>query len=122
MTRTINEVNGNPTIVETFPPADRLDRRQPHRIPISNYLELAIRSAPGRLREVPRGAIEEDGFDEEGAFALVNCPCGGHPIARYSIDKCNGCQRYYVCAGPKTFVIYGRMDPPEATVPPDASV
>lgn len=91
---------------------DRLGRKQPRRLPLTHYIELMVRSASDRFREVPRAAIEEDGADDDGPFAMVRCPCGRQPIVRYSIEKCAGCERYYVLCAPTVFVVYGEMDPP----------
>lgn len=99
---------------------DRLGRKQPRQIPISIYAEIASRSQPDRLREIPRAAIVEDGDDEDGHFAMVRCPCGHRPIARYSIAKCNGCERFYVAVAPSVFVLYGEMEPPTRQSAPEA--
>src|SRR5205807_74066 len=99
---------------------DALGRMMPRRVPVSTYIEIALRSQPGRLREVPRAAVEEDGHDDDGPFAMVRCPCGHQPVARYEIAKCSGCERYYVACGPKTFVLYGAMDLPQKSATTDA--
>lgn len=92
---------------------DRIGRKQLRRLPLTLYIELMVRSNSDRLRKVPRSAIEEDGADDDGPFAMVRCPCGRQPIARYSIDKCVGCSRSYVLVMPTVFVMYGAgMDPP----------
>jgi hypothetical protein len=95
---------------------DALGRKQPRRLPLTEYIELMARSAGDRFREIPRVAIEEDGVDDDGPFAMVRCPCGRQPIVRYSIDKCAGCERYYVLCVPSVFVIYGDMEPPSRAV------
>lgn len=95
---------------------DRLGRRLPRKLPLTNYVELAMRSKPERVREIPRSAITEDGVDEEGHFAMVTCPCGRHPIARYQIEKCPGCERFYLLVAPLVFVLYGDMEPPALPV------
>lgn len=94
---------------------DRLGRRLPRRLPVTHYIELAMRSAPERCRQVPRAAIAEDGVDEDGHFAMVECPCGRKPIVRYQIEKCGGCARYYVLTAPTVFVLYGDMVLPGAS-------
>lgn len=112
------------TVEETFPPVDRLGRRDLRRIPISTLLAALGPGLARRLREVPRRAIVEDGADDDGHFAMVACPCGRQPIVRYSIAKCSGCERFYVAVMPSVFVIYGDMTPPEipsAATEPDAS-
>lgn len=91
---------------------DLLGRTFGRRLPMTTYIDLMMRSKPERVREVPRAAIEEDGHDDDGPFAMVKCPCGHQPIAHYCIEKCSGCQRYYLTFGPKVFVIYGDMEPP----------
>lgn len=96
---------------------DRLGRRLPRRLPMTHFIELAVRSKPDRLREVPRRAVADDGVDDDGHFAMVECPCGGKPIVRYPIEKCGGCERYYVLVAPTVFVLYGDMALPGAEAP-----
>lgn len=86
---------------------------EPHRLTWYDY----ARAIPGfaeRVRRVPALAVAEVGDDEEGSFAMVTCPCGGHPIARDSVDKCSGCERYYALVRKTGAVVvfYGNMDLP----------
>lgn len=78
-----------------------------------------MRWIPGlvdRVAVVPPGAIPEQGTDENGSFSFIQCPCGARPVARPEIEKCVGCERYYVVtpdAG-KVIVAYGDMPIPGA--------
>lgn len=92
---------------------DRLGRKQIRRPPLPAYLLIMARIDPTRVREVPQLAIAEDGVDDQGAYALLSCPCGGQPIVREGLEKCVGCERYYTLTAPGCLhVVYGAMEPP----------
>lgn len=103
-----------------FAEYDTLDRKQPRRHGLPDYLLLIARIAPGRVRRVPSSAIEDEGLDDElGDFAFVNCPCGARPVVRDDLEKCNGCERYYVLVERgRVYLTYGAMSPPELPVGP----
>lgn len=93
---------------------DRLGRKQPRRLGLPDYLLLIARLDPNRVRAVPARAIVEEGLDGDGEHALLDCPCGAHPIVRASLDKCSGCERHYALSGPGlVWVAYGAMPVPE---------
>jgi hypothetical protein len=78
-------------------------------------LRLALRTFPAlaaRMRVVPSRAIAEEGEDDEGVFALVECPCGQKPIARSTLTACGGCDRWYLKAT-SVLVLYGDMELPQ---------
>jgi hypothetical protein len=90
---------------------DALGRKVPRKI----GLDLALRRFPAlveRMREVPARAIAEEGEDDEGAFALVECPCGQKPIARSKLTPCSGCERWYL-KETSVLVLYGDMELPQ---------
>jgi hypothetical protein len=90
---------------------DALDRKVPKKIDLG----LAMRAFPAlaaRMRVVPFRAIAEEGEDDEGAFALVECPCGQRPIARSTLTACGGCERWYLKEG-SVLVLYGDMELPQ---------
>lgn len=92
---------------------DLLDRRAPRQLGLPDYLLVVARSEPARVRKVPRQAVVDDGHDDDGDFAFVACPCGARPIARERLERCSGCERYYVLvAAAQVFVTYGEMAPP----------
>lgn len=100
-------------------PRDRLGRKQPTRLDAAMLLEGAALLVGGefvaeRVRAIPERAVVENGEDEAGVYALVECPCGSKPIVRVEPVKCNGCERHYVASGPNpnVYVIYGDMKPP----------
>lgn len=79
-----------------------------------------LRWIPGladRLAIVPPTAIPEQGTDENGTYAFIECPCGAKPVARVAIERCVGCERYYVISpdGGRVVVLYGEMPIPGAT-------
>lgn len=112
-----------PPFVDPRRPAnrDRLGRKLPARLDVGMLMQGAAllvgnEFVAERLRVVPDRAIAETGADEEGVYALVECPCGRQPIARPVPVKCSGCERHYVTSGanPGVYVIYGEMEPPSA--------
>lgn len=93
---------------------DRLGRKQFTR---SSFWTM-LRWIPGLLERavvIPASAVEEQGSDELGDYCLVKCPCGARPVARPCIDKCPGCERYYVVSpdGGRVIVAYGDMEVPK---------
>jgi hypothetical protein len=93
---------------------DRPGRRELRRLDIASFLLTACRIDPARVRRVPARAIAEEGSDDEGCFALLDCPCGARPIVHAALERCPDCERYYVLAGPAAvYVCYGAMTPPE---------
>jgi hypothetical protein len=92
---------------------DLVDRRIPRRLGLPDYLLVVARIEPARVRKVPSRAVVDDGHDDDGAFAFVDCPCGAKPIVRADLGKCSGCERYYVLVGSgSVFLTYGAMTPP----------
>lgn len=95
---------------------DAFERKVPRKIDLG----LAFRAYPAlaaRFRAVPSRAIAEEGVDDEGAFALVTCPCGQNPIARSRIGQCVGCERWYITEKGTVLVLYGDMEPPSRARP-----
>lgn len=90
---------------------DRLDRKEGHWVGFPHYL-LHVDLLKRRTRKVPLRAVAEYGEDEDGEFALIECPCGAKPIAKTDIEKCPGCERYYLLTGKGPLVLYGDMEPP----------
>jgi hypothetical protein len=89
---------------------DALDRKVPRKIDLG----LALRAFPAlaaRMRVVPSRAIAEEGEDDEGPFALIECPCGQRPIVRSNITPCGGCERWYL-KDESVLVLYGDMELP----------
>lgn len=102
-----------------FAEYDTLDRKQPRRHGIPDYLLMIARIEPARVRRVPSVAIEDEGTDDAGGFAFVNCPCGARPIVRDDLEKCKGCERYYVLVSTgRVYLTYGAMSPPALPVGP----
>lgn len=98
---------------------DHLGRKQPARLDYAMLIQGAARLVGHRtvrehIRRVPDRALADTGEDDQGNFALVNCPCGKKPVARPESTKCPGCDRWYVTAGnnPNVYVVYGDMQPP----------
>lgn len=90
---------------------DRVDRKEPTLFEVAHYILFA----PGlkqRSRNVPLKAIAEHGEDDDGPFALVECPCQSKPVVRATIEKCPGCERYYMLTAKRVIVVYGAMKPP----------
>jgi hypothetical protein len=92
---------------------DRLGRKQFQR----SSIWWLLRWIPGladRVALVPAGAVPEQGTDELGSYSFITCPCGARPVARAQIDKCTGCERYYVISpdGGRVVVLYGDMEIP----------
>lgn len=105
-----------------FGSLDALGRKIPRRLVLADYLLLIARSEPARVRRVPSQAIVEETEDErEAPVSYVQCPCGEHPVVSATLEKCPGCERYYVRLedGGLVFVVYGEMAPPPLT-PPEA--
>lgn len=102
---------------------DALRRQLPRRVDFNLILRAigACRDEHGqcfadRIRAVPALAVAESGSDDDGAYALVSCPCGAKRVVRASPVKCSGCERYFVLsASGAAFVLYGDMDVPRAT-------
>jgi hypothetical protein len=90
---------------------DRLDRKEGHWLELPHYL-LQVDLLKQRARKVPVRAVAEYGEDEDGEFALIECPCGARPIAKTIIEKCRGCERYYLLTRKGPLVLYGDMEPP----------
>lgn len=85
----------------------------PRRLGLGDYLSAALQGSWDRVRRVPGSAITEDGVDDEGDFAFVACPCGAHPVVRDKVEKCPGCERWYLLVAlGSVWVIYGEMTPP----------
>jgi hypothetical protein len=94
-------------------PPDEPPQREPARLTIGDYLLVIARSEPARVRRVPSSAIVEDGTDDSGEFSCVECPCTARPVVRSKLEKCLGCERYYVEIEPgAVYVAYGEMPPP----------
>jgi hypothetical protein len=95
---------------------DTLGRKQFTRSSIWSFLRW-IPGLAGRLAVVPPSAIPEQGADENGIYSFIECPCGAQPVARAAIEKCVGCERYYVISpdGGRVVVLYGDMPIPGAT-------
>lgn len=100
-------------------PRDDLARQIPRRLTIGTLLTAA--GAHGRVRQVPAASVVEEGADGDGEYAFVTCSCGAHAVARPTIAKCNGCERWYMLAAGRVQVVYGDMTPPElpARTPPE---
>jgi hypothetical protein len=95
-----------------FAARDAFDRRVPTRLGLHHYLLVVARSDPDRVRPVPAAAVQDENTDDDGAFALVACPCEHKPVVRSRLEKCPGCERYYTLVGNGVFVVYGAMTPP----------
>jgi hypothetical protein len=89
---------------------DRLDRKEPLVLDLPHFI-LHLPGLRHRTRRVPGRAIAEFGEDDDGEFALIECPCGSRPIVRGTIEKC-ACERYYLLTGRGPIVVYGEMEPP----------
>lgn len=96
-------------------PRDDLARQIPRRLTIGTLLTAA--GAHGRVRQVPAASVVEEGADADGDYAFVTCSCGAHAVARPTISKCNGCERWYLLAAGRVQVVYGDMTPPELPAP-----
>jgi hypothetical protein len=95
-----------------FAEYDLLGRKQPRRFGNHDYLLMIARIEPARVRRVPAAAIDEEGIDEEGEFALLECPCGARPVVRPKLERCQ-CERYFVLiAAGSIWVTYGETKPP----------
>jgi hypothetical protein len=84
-------------------------------VPKKIDLGLAMRAFPAlaaRMRVVPFRAVVEEGEDDEGSFALIECPCGQRPIVRSKLAACSGCERWYL-KEENVLVLYGEMEIPE---------
>lgn len=98
---------------------DAFGRKLPRRLGSADYLLVIARSEPARVRRVPSQAVVEEGDDDDGAFALVECPCGTRPVVRGLSTKCTGCNRNYVrFEGGTVFVAYGDGQVPPLSVRP----
>lgn len=96
-----------------FAEYDRIGRKQPMRMHVPFWLLFIAKLDPDRLRQVPTEAIVEEGYDEIGRFACVQCTCGKGHIARERLEQCAGCERWYSSVEPgAVFVTYGNMVPP----------
>lgn len=93
---------------------DHLGRRQPRRLSIATLLGTARYTASERLRKVPAAAIVGAGDDDSGDFSLVSCSCGHRPVVRIDLNKCPGCERWFMVTGGQVWVVYGDMEPPSA--------
>lgn len=99
-----------------FRQVDGLGRQVPRRLGVETYLLMVARIEPERVRRIPSVAVLEEGEDDDGRFALVSCPCGGHPTVRAALVKCEGCQRFYALMGlGSVWVAYGDMAVPPLT-------
>jgi hypothetical protein len=90
---------------------DAFERKVPKKIDLG----LALRAFPAlaaRMRVVPARAVVEEGEDDEGLFALIECPCGQRPIVRSTLTACGGCERWYL-KGASVLVLYGDMELPQ---------
>lgn len=96
---------------DPFGEYDLLGRRQPRQLGVPDFLLFVARIDPTRVRRVPDLAVSEEGADDDGAFALVTCPCGARPVVRSRLVCCDGCQRHYVYVG-AVWVAYGDMPVP----------
>jgi hypothetical protein len=103
-------------------PRDQLDRQIPRRFSIATLLAATGGAAQRRVRRVPAAAVAEDGEDEEGVYAFITCPCRHRPVARVSLSKCDGCERWYFLLGTsQVYVIYGDMRLPPLRGSPAAT-
>lgn len=93
---------------------DRLDRRDPA-LPTVPLFVLAIPGFKQRTRLVPDSAVAEYGEDDDGEFALLDCPCGSKPVVRRRLERCQCCERYYMLGRGRPLVFYGAMTPPWLT-------
>ena len=104
--------------MSAFAERDGLGRRIPTKMGIHHYLLVIARADPSRVRRVPDSGVEDQGSDEDGAFAFVDCPCSSRPVVRDRIAKCPGCERWYVyIEGRQVYVTYGEMAPPPIAGP-----
>lgn len=105
-----------PLVLDPLATYDTLGRKQFTRSSIWSFLRW-IPGLADRLAVVPPTAIPEQGTDENGIYGFIECPCGAKPVARAAIDKCVGCERYYVISpdGGRVVVLYGDMPIPGAT-------
>lgn len=109
---------GRPYDPSPFRQVDSLGRQVPRRLGVETYLLMFARMAPERVRRIPSTAILEEGEDEQGRYALVRCPCGGHPTVRARLQQCDGCGRFYVSlALGAVWVAYGDMPVPPLPKP-----
>jgi hypothetical protein len=91
---------------------ERLGRgKQPRKLRLTDYIK-AVPGMAERFREVPSSAVESNNDTE----ALVNCPCGAHPVVTEELIQCPDCERFYTYDG-RVWVAYGDMEPPERPTP-----
>lgn len=91
---------------------DRLDRKDLRPLRVAHFA-LFVPSMARRFRHVPMRGVAEYAEDDDGPFALIECPCGAKPIARAQIEQCPDCERYYtILDGKRALVFYGAMTPP----------
>ena len=82
------------------------------RFGIHRLLLVVARSDPNRVRRVPAEVLTAEGYDEQGGWATLACPCGAEVTARAELAKC-ACERWYTLVGPgAVFVAYGDMPAP----------
>lgn len=105
-----------PLVRDPLATYDVLGRKQFTRSSIWSFLRW-IPGLAERVAIVPPRAIPQQGSDENGTYAFIECPCGAKPVARAAIEKCVGCERYYVVSpdGGRVVVLYGDMPLPGAT-------
>lgn len=92
---------------------DRTGRKEPVVLELAHHA-LAIPFLKNRMRYVPGRAVAEYGEDDDGQYALIECPCGYKPIVRGPIQKCRDCERYYMLKRKGAVVVYGAMPVPGA--------